>query len=51
VVNRLIDVQSYTLAADELFFGAALTFIVLIAFIWLAHPGTGRPAVAVSDAH
>jgi DHA2 family multidrug resistance protein len=51
VVNRLIDVQSYTLAADELFFGAAMLFLVLIAFIWLAHPGIGRPGVSVSDAH
>ncbi len=51
LINRLIDVQSYTLAADELFFGAAALFILLIAFIWLAHPGTGRPGIGVSDAH
>jgi DHA2 family multidrug resistance protein len=51
VINRLIDVQSYTLAADELFFGAAALFLLLIAYIWLAHPGIGRPGVGVSDAH
>jgi DHA2 family multidrug resistance protein len=51
MVDRLIDVQSYTLAADELFYGAAGLFLVLIAFIWLAHPQAGRPAVTVSDAH
>jgi hypothetical protein len=44
-------VQAYTLAADELFYGAAALFLLLIAFIWLAHPQRGRPGVAVSDAH
>ena len=51
VVNRLIDAQAYTLAADELFYAAAGTFVLLIAFIWLAHPQRGRPAAATSDAH
>ena len=52
LVNRLIDVQSYTLAADELFFGCAALFLVLMAYVWLAHPNTGRPAsAAVGDAH
>ncbi len=50
-VNRLIDAQSYTLAADEIFYGAALLFVFLIGFIWLAHPQGGRPAMATSDAH
>jgi len=51
LMNRLIDVQAYTLAADELFYLAAWLFLFLIGFIWLAHPQRGRPAVAVSDAH
>jgi len=51
LMDRLIDVQAYTLAADELFYGAAALFLFLIAFIWLAHPQRGRPGVAVSDAH
>jgi len=51
LINRLIDVQSYTLAADELFYGAAGLFVLLIGLLWLAHPGAGRPGVAVSDAH
>jgi len=52
LINRMIDVQSYTLAADELFYGSAALFLVLIFFIWLAHPQRGaRPGVAVSDAH
>jgi len=51
LMNRLIDIQAYTLAADELFYGAAALFLVLVAFIWLAHPRRGRPGVVVSDAH
>jgi len=51
LMDRLIDVQSYTLAADELFYGAAVLFLFLIGFIWLAHPQRGRPGVAVGDAH
>jgi len=51
LMNRLIDIQAYTLAADELFYGAAALFLVLVAFIWLAHPRRGRPGAVVSDAH
>ncbi len=40
----MIDAQSYTLAADELFYGAAVMFVLLIAIIWLAHPRRGRAA-------
>ena len=51
LMNRLIDVQAYTLAADELFYLAAVLFLFLIGFIWLAHPQRGRPGTAVGDAH
>jgi DHA2 family multidrug resistance protein len=53
-IDRMIDAQSYTLAADELFYIAAGIFILLIGLIWLAKV---RPAPAVagaaagSDAH
>ena len=53
LINRLVDVQAYTLGSDELYFGAALAFSVLIAFVWLAHP-TRRTAagnVSAGDAH
>jgi DHA2 family multidrug resistance protein len=53
-IDRLIDAQAYTLAADELFYVAAGIFILLIAVIWLAKArrpsgATGTPVV--SDAH
>jgi len=51
LVNRLIDAQAYTLAADEIFYGAAGLFLLLVAYIWLAHPRRGTPTVAASDAH
>jgi DHA2 family multidrug resistance protein len=39
-VNRLIDVQAFTRAADDIFLGSALLFVLLIGLIWL----TKRPA-------
>jgi DHA2 family multidrug resistance protein len=54
MIDRMIDAQSYTLAADELFYVAAGIFILLIAVIWLAKarraPGAAAGAV-VNDAH
>jgi DHA2 family multidrug resistance protein len=53
-VNRLIDVQAYTRAADDIFLGSAIMFLLLIGTIWftkrppkLAHaggPGAGGGA-------
>jgi len=39
-INRLIDVQAFTRAADDIFIGSALLFVLLIGLIWL----TKRPA-------
>ena len=47
----MIDVQSYTLGADELFYGAAAAFVVLVAVVWLARPGAIGAKVTVSDGH
>jgi DHA2 family multidrug resistance protein len=38
-INRLVDVQAFTRAADDIFYASAAMFIVLIATIWL----TRRP--------
>ncbi|HEY4083118.1 MAG TPA: DHA2 family efflux MFS transporter permease subunit [Burkholderiaceae bacterium] len=47
-LNRLIDQQAFTRAADDIFLGSAIVFILLISTIWL----TRRPAAhaAPSDA-
>ena len=51
MINRMIDIQAYTLAADELFYVAAGIFLLLIGLIWLAQPRKGGAAPAASDAH
>jgi DHA2 family multidrug resistance protein len=38
-VNRMIDQQAYTRAADDIFYGSAVLFLALIALIWF----TRRP--------
>ena len=52
-VNRLIDQQAFTRAADDIFLGSAFVFLGLISLIWLTHrpaplPG---PAVDTGGAH
>jgi hypothetical protein len=37
-INQLINQQTHTLAADELFRISALLFLLLIGLIWLARP-------------
>jgi DHA2 family multidrug resistance protein len=49
LVNRLIDQQAYTMAADDIFIASSALFVLLIGLIWL----TNRPvqhASAPSDA-
>ena len=45
-VNRLIDQQAYTRAADDIFLGSAYLFLLLIGLIWF----TQRPAGAAASA-
>ena len=46
-VNRLIDQQAYTRAADDIFIGSAGLFLVLICLIWLTkRPARGGAAAA-----
>jgi DHA2 family multidrug resistance protein len=44
-INQLIEQQTHTLAADELFRISAILFMVLIGLIWLARP-TGNASTA-----
>ena len=37
-INRLVDQQSFTLAANDVFYGSSLIFILLIPLVWLARP-------------
>lgn len=53
ILNRMIDVQSYTLSADELFYGAAAAFLMLVGVVWLAKPAriVSGSKVTVLDGH
>jgi DHA2 family multidrug resistance protein len=46
-INRLVDQQSFMLAADDIFYISAALFIVLIPLVWLSHP---QPAPGGPDA-
>lgn len=52
-INRLVDIQAYTLASDELYYCGAILFVFLIGLVWLAKPvRSGKPSVTpVNDAH
>ncbi|RZI56820.1 MAG: DHA2 family efflux MFS transporter permease subunit [Rubrivivax sp.] len=47
-LNRLVDQQAFTRAADDIFLASAVLFIVLIAFVWLTKrpPKVGAPVDA-----
>jgi DHA2 family multidrug resistance protein len=46
LLNRGVDTQSFTLAADEIFHLAALLFLVLVGVVWLTRPLRGGMAGA-----
>ena len=48
-INRLIDQQAFTLAADDVFFASSMVFILLIPMVWLSHPAK-RGGAAAADA-
>ena len=47
-LNRLVDQQAFTRAADDIFLASAILFLVLIAFVWLTKrpPKMGAPVDA-----
>ena len=49
-VNRLIDQQAFTRAADDIFLASAGIFVVLIASIWLTHRPAPHRSAGVIDA-
>ena len=53
-INRMIDQQAFTLAANDVFFGSSVIFILLIPMVWLSRPkkhaGAGA-ADAAAGAH
>jgi len=45
-LNRLIDQQAFTRAADDIFLGSALCFLVLVLSIWFTQRPPRRPGIA-----
>ena len=46
-LNRIVDQQSFMLAANDVFYASAVLFLLLIPFVWLAKP---TRAAGASDA-
>ncbi|MCW7537630.1 DHA2 family efflux MFS transporter permease subunit [Aquabacterium sp. A7-Y] len=45
-INRLMDQQAFTRAADDIFLASAFLFITLIAMLWLTRPRKGGATAA-----
>lgn len=41
LLNRMVDAQAFTLAADEIFYLATLLFLLLVGLVWLTRPVRG----------
>jgi DHA2 family multidrug resistance protein len=50
-INRLIDQQAFTRAADDVFYGSAMLFIVLIALVWTTRRQRGAASADAAGAH
>lgn len=52
LLNRLVDQQAFTMAADDIFWISAVLFLLLIPLVWLSHPTHGAAAGdAAAGAH
>jgi MFS transporter, DHA2 family, multidrug resistance protein len=50
-INRLINQQAFTMAADDVFLMSAWLFLALIPLLWLAKPAKGGASVDAGGAH
>ncbi|OUM01219.1 DHA2 family efflux MFS transporter permease subunit [Variovorax sp. JS1663] len=51
-LNRMVDQQSFMLAANDVFYASAVLFLLLIPFVWLARPVRSPGAAdAAAGAH
>ncbi len=53
LLNSLVDVQSYMLSANDIFYVSGFLFLVLAGIVWLARPGKAGAASkeAAAGAH
>ncbi len=38
LLDRLINVQAHVLSADDIFYGSAVIFLMLVPLVWMTHP-------------
>jgi DHA2 family multidrug resistance protein len=50
-IDRLIDQQAFTLAANDLFWLSAVLFVALVGLLWAAGPPAGRAGAVEGGAH
>jgi DHA2 family multidrug resistance protein len=52
-INRMIDQQAATLAANDVFYASAVIFVLLIPLVWLSRPAKGGAGAseAAAGAH
>ncbi|HEX5371135.1 MAG TPA: DHA2 family efflux MFS transporter permease subunit [Aquabacterium sp.] len=50
-INRLIDQQAFTRAADDIFLGSVWLFLLLIPLVWMARPARDAESVDAGGAH
>ena len=52
-INRLVDQQAFMLAANDIFYGSAIVFLLLIPVVWIGRPAKGGlgGAEAAAGAH
>jgi len=52
-INRMVDQQAFMLAANDVFYGSAIIFVLLVPLVWLARPASrsvGAPTSGAADA-
>jgi DHA2 family multidrug resistance protein len=50
MLDRLVNVQAYALSANDIFYGSAVIFLLLVPLVWVTHPRKTR-AADVGGAH
>jgi DHA2 family multidrug resistance protein len=50
-INRLIDQQAFTMAANDLFWLSAVLFVALVGLLWTSGRGPARAAAVEGGAH
>jgi DHA2 family multidrug resistance protein len=46
MVDRLVNVQAYLLSADDIFYGSAVVFVLMVPLVWVTHPRKAAAAAA-----